>query len=295
MCGVGPEDPDQLTESGHELLERYELDGDAENLRWARAAYERALLLAGPSADRSVYLNNLGGCLRLVYEESRDLADLAEAMAVLEAAVNQRKPGSAERAMPLDNLGLALRDLYAATGDVAHLRRAARLHEEAVTTAAEGPDRTLYVNNLGGARWELYKYAGDRADLEEAVALFDQAVRATPADSTDLPMRLANLAASLRDSFLETGDMAVLDRALTAVRDAVGSSPAGAADRPRQAQLPRRHPLRAIQAHQQRDRSQRIGRCAPAGCRADAARKRPERGLDAQPRPGPARPLRTHR
>ena len=62
-----------------------------------------------------------------------------------------------------------------------------------------------HVNNLGGVRWELYRCAVDRAHLEQAVTLFGQAVRATPAGSPDLPMRLANLAASLRDSFLETG------------------------------------------------------------------------------------------
>jgi hypothetical protein len=54
VSGAASDDPDVLTESGHDFLERYELDGDVANLQLSREAYERALRQAGPE-ERSCW------------------------------------------------------------------------------------------------------------------------------------------------------------------------------------------------------------------------------------------------
>src|ERR1700758_2688170 len=70
--GVPGTDPDDLTEDGHNFLDRYAELGDPADLGRARAAYEQALDVLPPDEPTWPFLSNLGNCLRMVHEESGD-------------------------------------------------------------------------------------------------------------------------------------------------------------------------------------------------------------------------------
>src|SRR5260370_36615629 len=64
--GIPEADPDDLTEDGHDFLDRYAELGDPADLRRARAAYEQALKVLPPGEPTWPFLSNLGNCLRMV-------------------------------------------------------------------------------------------------------------------------------------------------------------------------------------------------------------------------------------
>ena len=80
------EDPDQLTERGHDLLDRYETGGEVGNLRAAVDAYERALGELTTGDEPWTFESNLGNALRLAYERLGERALLDRSVAVLRAA-----------------------------------------------------------------------------------------------------------------------------------------------------------------------------------------------------------------
>ena len=137
--GVPEVDPDDLTEDGHDFLDRYAETGDPADLRRACMAYEQALAVLPPDEETWPFLSNLGNCLRMVHEESGDTRALHRAAGILEDALRQVREGTEDYALVADNLALALRDGAAATGDRGDLQRAVDLHQAAVAGYATGP------------------------------------------------------------------------------------------------------------------------------------------------------------
>ena len=227
------EDPDRLTEVAHDLLRRYEDDGDVDALRAAVATYERALAVLTADDDPWTFQSNLGNALRLAYERFGERALLDRSVAVLRSA-ESGLDGGEDHAFVLDNLALALRDISAATDDVTVLRQAVAMHERAVAQAdPSGSECPRYLDNLGGAYWELHAAVGD-AVLDRAGEVFADAVRLTSPDSPDLPLRLSNLATATHGRYRAGGDPALLDTGVSMARRAVGASGPTHIDRPRQ-------------------------------------------------------------
>lgn len=227
------EDPDELTEDGHRLLDEYAETGDEAALRAATAAYERGLELLPPGEQDWPFLSNLGNCLRLVYEDLGVREALDRALEVLEQAAGQVPADDEDQAIVLDNLALALRDRFAATGRGADLRRAVELHGAAADACPHGPERCRYLNNLGGALSELYDHTGDLEYLERATAFFEAAVDTTPDGSPELSRHLSNLATAVQHRYQAAPDAALLDRAVDLARAALDVPGADVTDRGR--------------------------------------------------------------
>jgi hypothetical protein len=231
--GVPRVDPDDLTEDGHDFLDRYAELGDPADLRRARAAYERALDVLPPDQETWPFLSNLGNCLRMVYEEFGDTQALRRAVGILEDALGQVGEETEDYALVADNLALALRDGAAATGDPGGLRRAIDLHRAAVAGYGDGPELARYLSNLGGGLWEQYRQSGDVASLKQATESIEQAVAATPPGSPERARHLSNLAMTFGDLFRAGDDIGLLSRAIEAGRDALGVPGADVTDRSR--------------------------------------------------------------
>jgi tetratricopeptide (TPR) repeat protein len=233
MVGTAQNDgPDELTDLGHSLLERYEEYGDTGDLEQAKSAYEQALRVLPAGDDPWTFLNNLGNCLRMSYEAFGDTGDLLRAADVLQTAAGQVQPGTPDAAMVLDNLALVQRNLFAAEGGINRLHEATERHESAVAAGRAGPDGPRYLSNAGGAWMELYHHTGAPTDLDRALACLEESVQATPPGSAELPMRLANLASALADGHERTSEAGLLARALSAARVSVATVRPGALDRP---------------------------------------------------------------
>ena len=231
--GVPGADPDDLTEDGHDFLDRYAESGDLADLRRARTAYEQALDVLPPDEETWPFLSNLGNCLRMVYEESGDARALHRAVDMLAEALGQVGDGTDGYALVADNLALALRDRAAATGDPGDLQRAVGLHRAAVAGYGDGPELARYLSNLGGVLWEQYRQSGDAAILEQATERIEQAVAATPPRSPERARHLSNLAMVLGDLFRAGDDIGLLSRAIDASRAALGVPGADVTDRGR--------------------------------------------------------------
>jgi tetratricopeptide (TPR) repeat protein len=219
--GVPGTDPDDLTEDGHDFLDRYAEIGDPADLRRARAAYERALDVLPPGEPTWPFLSNLGNCLRMVHEESGDTQALNQAVHILQDALSQVSARTEDYAVVADNLALALRDVAAATGVPGSLQRAVDLHRAAVAGYGEGPELARYLGNLGGVLWEQYRQSGDLASLEQATQSIEQAVAATPPRSPERARWLSNLAMALGDLFRTNHDAGLLTRGIAAGRAAL--------------------------------------------------------------------------
>lgn len=235
MTGSGSPgtDPDDLSEDGHDFLDRYAELGDPADLRRARAAYEHALKVLPPGEPTWPFLSNLGNCLRMVHEESGDSQALHRAVHILQDALSQVRAGTGDYALVADNLALALRDVAAATGAPKSLQRAVDLHRAAVAAYGEGPEVARYLGNLGGVLWERYRQSGDLADLEQATQSIEQAVAATPPRSPERARWLSNLAMVLGDLFRADHDTGLLTRAIDAGRAALGVPGSDVTDRSR--------------------------------------------------------------
>ena len=231
--GVPGTDPDDLTEDGHDFLDRYAELGDPADLRRARAAYEQALDVLPPDEPTWPFLSNLGNCLRMVHEESGDTQALNQAVHILQDALSQVRAETEDYALVADNLALALRDTAAATGAPRSLQRAIDLHRAAVAAYGEGPELARYLGNLGGVLWEQYRQSGDLASLNQATQSIEQAVAATPPRSPERARWLSNLATVLGDLFRTDHDTGLLTRAIDAGRAALGVPDSDVTDRGR--------------------------------------------------------------
>ena len=231
--GVSGTDPDDLTEDGHDFLDRYAEIGDPADLRCARAAYERALDVLPPGEPTWPFLSNLGNCLRMVHEESGDTQALHRAVHILQDALSQVRAGTGDYALVADNLALALRDAAAAAGTPGSLQRAVDLHRAAVAAYGDGPELARYLGNLGGVLWEQYRQSGDLASLNQAAQSIEQAVAATPPRSAERARWLSNLAMALGDLFRTDHDPGLLTRAIDAGRAALGVPGSDVTDRGR--------------------------------------------------------------
>jgi tetratricopeptide (TPR) repeat protein len=231
--GVPGTDPDDLTEDGHNFLDRYAELGDLADLRRARAAYERALAVLPPGEPTWPFLSNLGNCLRMVHEESGDTQALNQAVHTMQDALSHVGAGTEDYALVADNLALALRDAAAATGAPGSLQRAVDLHQAAVAAYGDGPELARYRGNLGGVLWERYRQSGDLASLKQATQSIEQAVAATPPRSPERARWLSNLAMVLGDLFRAGHDTGLLTEAIDAGRAALGVPGSDVTDRGR--------------------------------------------------------------
>jgi tetratricopeptide (TPR) repeat protein len=166
---------DLLTAAGHDptALE--------ETVPAARAAVD-----ATPAAMprlRAAALANLGTALRLRYQRTGSLADLAEAVGALRTALVESAGVHVDRAGIESALGVVLRTRYERSGTLDDLQESVRLGRAAADATPPGDfNRGGRLHNLGIALRLRYECTQDQTDLDDAIRVSREAVSVTPLD-----------------------------------------------------------------------------------------------------------------
>jgi len=170
------------------------------------------------------------------YRQTRDLAELNEAIAAWERILNHPAFSQADERFRLGSLndaGGAYLRRYWRTGNIADLDKALALWRQALdATPPSSPDRPAILNNLGTGLRARYERTGRLEDLEEAIRVHREAVEATPPGSPDRPGYLNNLGGGLFRRYERTGRLEDLEEAIRVFREAVEATPPGSPDRP---------------------------------------------------------------
>lgn len=181
-----------MDDLGTALRDQYTYSGDLPPLNESINIHQRILKNAASSSNLASYFNHLGNSLFDRYRHLEQLADLQQAIAAFEQAV-QRAPGE-ERAGYLSNLGNALSDRSNHLHSIADMERAIDLQREAVRL---DPQHLFYRTNLGCELGIYYDLTGRMEDIDESITILEEVIEDTPADSPDLPDYHVNLSGSL--------------------------------------------------------------------------------------------------
>uniref|UniRef100_UPI002F90CDB0 hypothetical protein n=1 Tax=Streptomyces atratus TaxID=1893 RepID=UPI002F90CDB0 len=161
----------------------------------------RAVLASAPATSplRAGGRSNLSLMLWARYEDTRDLADLDEAIDLVRAALGELTADDDLAAVALcaSNLGAVLRLRHEATGDTGSLDEAITLARQAVQGVAPGhPDRLKVLYGLGVALRSRAERNDCAQDRMEAARVLAEAADA-PAAAAAPAIRAARMAASL--------------------------------------------------------------------------------------------------
>jgi hypothetical protein len=162
----------------------------------------------------------LAEALRCRYEHTGERAALVEAMARYREAAN----GAETRQRALDGLSMAQTHVYELTGDQALL-------DESVPTEAMAPsrqpppdrplDRAVTLTDTAAAQLADYLRTGDSPRLDSAIEALRAALRSTPADHRDRPLRLARLGSALYHAYRRRLEVSIVEDSVAAYRAAL--------------------------------------------------------------------------
>jgi len=141
------------------------------------------------------------------FQRLGNLADISEAISVLQQAVQLSASGNSDGLTSLNNLGVALQSRFACMGDLSDLTEAISAQQRAVQLTPDGhPDMPLRLSNLGTSFQSRFVRMGDLSDLTEAISAKHRAVQLTPDGHPDMPSRLNNLGNSFQSRFARMVD-----------------------------------------------------------------------------------------
>ena len=164
----------------------------------------------------------LAESLRERFVETDDIANLDEAIALHQSALNLRP------APDHHWLAWCLCNRYRKQGALPDLEQAITLWRAALDLCPEGhPDRSLSLNNLATSFSDRYKKQASIADLRKAIGLYRAALELRPPGHSGRALALNNLASNLRLRFLELGANADIEEAISLHRSALDLCPKG--------------------------------------------------------------------
>ncbi|MFD0597346.1 CHAT domain-containing protein [Catellatospora coxensis] len=234
----GPNDPQRMLDAislANAYRLRYFRAGDPADLRTA-VDWGREAVRTTPDDDdkgRAAAESNLGSSLRARFERIGSLADLDEAIRLLECAERRVHADWQTLAILLSELGAALRSRYKRLDRQADGDRAIAVCRRAVEVTPVGhPDRPGHLSGLAGALNDRCIRTGAPEDAEAAVAVGREAVRLTSDTSMNRAAILSTLAAALSERYELTFALSDLEEAIQTFHRAIDAIPAGHALRP---------------------------------------------------------------
>ncbi|KAF8553250.1 TPR-like protein [Imleria badia] len=170
----------------------------------------------------------LSGRLLNRFHRFGDLADLQQAIAILEKLVKSSSVVDERYGAALGDLGPALQFRFERLGELSDLEGAISMLRDAVDLAPQGhPHKSGLLNNLGNSFKARFDRLGELSDLEEAISRHKDAVDLTPDGHIHKPGHLNNLGISLRARFDRLGQLTDLEDAISTLRIAVDLTPPG--------------------------------------------------------------------
>ncbi|KAG6371216.1 hypothetical protein JVT61DRAFT_9840 [Boletus reticuloceps] len=157
------------------------------------------------------------------YQWFGGLADLQQAITLLEKSVGSISSWDPRYSTAVGNLGLALSFRFEHLGEWSDLENAISRNRNALDLTPHGdPSRRCPLSNLGSSLLTRFHRLGELHDLEEAISRHMEGVHLTPDDHPDKPSCLNNLGNSLKARFERLGELSDLGGAISTYRDAVG-------------------------------------------------------------------------
>ncbi|KAF8129538.1 CHAT domain-containing protein, partial [Boletus edulis] len=167
------------------------------------------------------------------FERYGDLADLQQAIGLLQKLVRSVSVWDYGHCVGLGNLGVALLARFQRLGELSDLEDAISTLRDAVVRTPHGhPVKSTCLNNLGLSFRARFQYLGELSDLEDAISTLRDAVLLTPDGRPDKPGCLNNLGVSFITRFKHLGELNDLEDAISTLRDAVLLTPDGHPDKP---------------------------------------------------------------
>jgi|SRR5215469_4122496 len=170
---------EMLVSAGRKFLEVYKKSGARADLALARALWGGAVLASGLEAAQSaLIIPKAGGLLLDVYEQTRLMDDLNEAVEWQLTMLRDVGLSALDQADALYHLGNRLRRIYRDAGDGRILDRAVQCHKRAVELGdPEAPNLPDLYDALAIGLKTRYGSRGDPADLDEAVVASQRAIQ----------------------------------------------------------------------------------------------------------------------
>ncbi|GII60832.1 CHAT domain-containing protein [Sphaerisporangium krabiense] len=227
---------------GQALTDRYRHGGPARDLDeavtvlGAAAPDHTTVLDAGEGREAGAVPSpeDLAGVLLRRFERDGDPADLERAVALLQDALREARPGSPGHLVVLVNLSAALHARAELAGTPEGFTAVVDLLSQArADHLAGGPHLADLHGNLGNALHARHDLTGDPADLDAAVAAHTAAVEAMDPADPARASRLSNLGLIVQSRFERAQDDADLEASLVLHAEAVAAVPPGDRDRPR--------------------------------------------------------------
>lgn len=246
----------QLSNSGLELLERYEASDLPEDLDRAVQLLDLARITCRKNDHFYPYaLANLGTALHRRYARRHQLQDLSAAIELTRQAVDSMSPDRSPQPAMVSALGRLLTARFEATGDVTDLTQAiALLKRAAYQLPAEPARRRAVLETLLTCLQLCTDATGERATMDDLATVLRTLIGQYPADPEvpgwrrrlqSVVMRLdgdtgptaadsahdpgsVELGRSLLDRYRRHGQPADLDQAIDMLARAAGSAGAGA-------------------------------------------------------------------
>jgi tetratricopeptide (TPR) repeat protein len=167
------------------------------------------------------------------FERFGDVADLQQAITLLEELVRSTSVWDDQHRGGLGNLGVALSYRFERLGELRDLEDAISSHRDAVNLTPHGhPDKPGCLGNLGNSLVARFERLGELSDIDDAISSHRDAVDLTPHGHPNRPGHLNRLGSSFRVRFERLGELSDLEEAISTLRDAVDLTPHGHPDKP---------------------------------------------------------------
>lgn len=228
-----PDDPNRaaaLANMGTALTDRYERDGNRNDLDRALAAFDAAIPALGRGGRRvdiALHAQGVAHHARASASGGLEVADLERAIALFHEALESPEPDDDERAGYLNSLGLSLRAKGRALAEPGLMRAADAAYRDARARARrDGDNREAATLNLAAVLVERAESDNDVALLREAIDLYRDVLPGL--DGPRLLPATTNLATALVDLYRYSRDRHALDEAIQDLRRSAEALPAGA-------------------------------------------------------------------
>jgi tetratricopeptide (TPR) repeat protein len=166
------------------------------------------------------------------FERFGDVADLQQAITLLEEIVKSTSVWDDRYLKGLANLGVALLRRFERLGELSDLEDAISNFRDAVDFTPHGhPDKPGRLNNLGNSFFTRFERLGELSDLEGAISTFRDTLDLIPHGHPHKPVVLNGLGNSFVTRFERLGELSDLEDAILRQRDAVDLTPHGHPDK----------------------------------------------------------------
>ncbi|KAI9573121.1 TPR-like protein [Boletus coccyginus] len=194
-----------------------------------RSSVEQDSAIRSPDEERW----SLSAQLVHRFQQFGHLADLQQAITLLEELVRSTSTSDDRYSEALGGLGLALSYRFDHVEELSDLEEALSRQRNAVDLTPQGhPLKPRLLQSLGSSFMTRFERLGELSDLENAISNQRDAVNLTPHGHPDKPRLLNNLGNSFITRFQRLGELSDLEEAILRYRDAVDLIPHGHPQKP---------------------------------------------------------------